>query len=157
MKGVRGGELVFAYGSNLSCVQMAARCPTWEFVGRAELPGHELAFAGYSSRWDGAVATFIEAPRRRVRGIVYSVSLADLHRLDGFEAVPYVYDRHRVLVDVAGKALRVHTYRLASFDCPGEPSPAYLEVIAAAYRSWGFDRRHLTRAARAELAALDVV
>lgn len=141
------GELVFAYGSNLSIAQMARRCPSWEYVARAELPGQELAFGGYSTRWGGAVATFAEAPRRRVRGIVYSVRAHDLVRLDAFEGVPRVYERLRVRVLVDGLILPVHTYRLASVDCSGVPSEAYLAVIASAYRDWGFDRRHLRRAA----------
>jgi gamma-glutamylcyclotransferase (GGCT)/AIG2-like uncharacterized protein YtfP len=143
------GELVFAYGSNLSVAQMAQRCPSWEYVARAELPGHELVFAGYSPRWDGAVATFIESPRRRVRGIVYSVHVRDLQRLDSFEGVPRVYDRRRVLVRVAERLLPVHTYQLVGFDLLGVPSPAYVAVVAGAYRAWGFDRRHLVRAVRA--------
>lgn len=149
------GEFVFAYGSNLSVVRMNERCPSWKVIARAELPGHELLFAGYSSTWDGAVATFAEAPRRRVRGIVYSVHVRDLYRLDRFEGVHRsVYERKRVLVRVKGLLLPVHTYQLSGFDRPGVPSSDYVEVIAGAYRTWGFDRRHLTRAVRAGIEAV---
>jgi gamma-glutamylcyclotransferase len=154
------GELVFAYGSNLSLAQMARRCPSWEYVARAELPGHELVFAGYSTRWQGAVATFVEAPRRCVRGIVYSMRKSDLHRLDAFEGVSVgVYDRLRVIVQVSNPGLRarllpVHTYQLVGFDSPGVPSEAYVRVIARAYREWEFDRRHLTRAVRGSVEAV---
>lgn len=144
------GELVFAYGSNLSIAQMVRRCASSQFVARAELRGYELAFAGYSTRWAGPVATYTEARRRRVRGIVYSLSPADLARLDRIEGVPRVYERLRVPVHVDDeRVLLVHAYRLSGFDRPSVPSSEYLGVIADAYRDWGFDRRHLMRAARA--------
>ena len=47
----------FAFGSNLDQEQMRARCPSAKLLGPAVLPGHALAFAGYSHRWGGAVAT----------------------------------------------------------------------------------------------------
>lgn len=154
------GELVFAFGSNLSLHQFARRCPSWEWIARAELPDHELAFGGYSQRWRGAVATFREAPRRRLRGVIFAVSRLDLARLDRFEGVPRVYDRHQVLVRVLSPRaelglprkllLRAHTYRMVvGTDGSGTPSPAYLSILAEGYRDWGFDRRHLRRAVRA--------
>lgn len=142
------GELVFAYGSNLSFAQMVSRCPSAEYVTRAELRDHELAFAGWSERWQGPVATYVASPRRRLRGVVFSVSRKDLGRLDRFEGVPRVYDRQRVLVHVARRVLPVFAYRLAGFDALAAPSPAYLELIGLAYRDWGFPRRHLRRAVR---------
>lgn len=143
-------ELVFAYGSNLSPVQMAKRCPSWGFVARARLPGHALFFAGHSVVWGGSVATFREAPRAGVHGIVFRVSVADLFRLDTFEGSPLVYERLRVRVrtPIAPKLMPVHTYRLLrGAEEPGLPSAEYLATIARGYQAWGFRRADLAKAA----------
>jgi gamma-glutamylcyclotransferase (GGCT)/AIG2-like uncharacterized protein YtfP len=142
-------SLVFAYGSNLSSAQMRDRCPSARVVVTATLPGAELAFAGYSSRWGGAVATFLPGRVAGVRGVVYRVIESDLLALDRFEGVPFVYDRVSVdvLSDSTKRRAHVDTYKLPDDAARGTPSLAYLARIARAYRELGFDRRALSCAA----------
>ena len=46
----------FAYGSNLSLIQIARRCPGTEIICRATLAGHRLIFPITSEDWGGGVA-----------------------------------------------------------------------------------------------------
>jgi gamma-glutamylcyclotransferase (GGCT)/AIG2-like uncharacterized protein YtfP len=136
---------IFAFGSNLDRAQMRARCPSAAAIARATLPHHGLLFAGFSSRWGGAVASVVRDRRRSVPGVLYVVSREDLVRLDRFEGVPYCYDRvTRVVVDEDDRRRRVQLYALCpGWAEPGLPSASYLGVILKAYRRLGFDRRAL--------------
>ena len=86
-------SLYFAFGSNLSDVQMRRRCPRAVLIGPAILRGRRLVFAGYSTKWRGAVATILPARGGRVPGLLYRISSADLARLDRFEGAPDIYAR----------------------------------------------------------------
>jgi len=77
-----------AYGSNLDRQQMRRRCPGARAVGPAWLPGHQLAFAGYSASWGGGVGTVIPSPGEVVPGLLYEVGAEDLRTLDAFEGHP---------------------------------------------------------------------
>ncbi len=128
--------LYFAYGSNLSREQMRSRCPESRFVRRAWLPGHRLAFSGYSKKWGGAVATIVVEVDYAVPGLVYELGARDLEALDGFEGYPRVYQRKLAVVhDDDARDLHVVTYyQVAETVRFGEPSERYRGVIEAAYR-----------------------
>ena len=142
--------LVFTYGSNLDEAQMRSRCPGVRFVSRAELAGYALAFAGYSARWDGAVASLTPAPDSHVVGVVYRLSPYDLVRLDTFEGCPTSYVRVPALVTSRrGTRLSVETYRQPPPHLEvGPPSNRYFNTIWRAYERLGFDPRPLFRAVR---------
>lgn len=143
-------SLVFAYGSNLCREQMLSRCPSSRVVVAAHLPGATLAFAGYSVRWGGPVATFVNRKRAKLPGLLYRVNPVDLWRLDGYEGAPKTYARVWVNV-VSVETSRVApaiAYKLTSDWGMGElPSMDYLCTIDRAYRDLGFDRQPLFRAA----------
>jgi gamma-glutamylcyclotransferase (GGCT)/AIG2-like uncharacterized protein YtfP len=140
--------LIFAYGSNLDAAQMRRRCPSAAFAGRAALRGYQLAFAGHSAAWGGAVATLLPARAGLVQGALYRLSLADRLLLDRYEGVPLVYQRVGVsLRDEHGRRRRAHVYVLTG-RTPGAPSARYLAVITRAYARLGFDRRALYAALR---------
>jgi gamma-glutamylcyclotransferase len=144
------GFMVFAYGSNLDEQQMLWRCPTARFVARARIDGFAIAFAGFSLRWRGAVASLDRRPDERVFGVIYRVSALDLVRLDGFEGCPGVYVRKlTVATSRRGTRFRVHAYMQPS---PHEqlvgPSNLYFNTIWRAYERFGFDPRPLFRAVR---------
>jgi gamma-glutamylcyclotransferase len=131
--------LYFAFGSNLSEVQMRRRCPGAVLLGPASLHGQRLAFAGFSLRWGGAVATLLPARGGRVHGLLYRVSDRDLARLDRFEGAPDVYTRRERRVFDGARAPRVaHVYELAGEPAPlGEPSSNYILTLLRAYRQHG--------------------
>lgn len=137
-------NLVFAFGSNMSREQMSERCPFAKFVGNAILRDFELSFGGHSTRWNGATATIVKSPGKRCLGLLYEVSKTDLVRLDGYEGVPYVYERIEVFVwtKVRQKAF---AYKLISSRA-GVPSHAYLQRIMGAYTENGLDRSCLREA-----------
>jgi gamma-glutamylcyclotransferase (GGCT)/AIG2-like uncharacterized protein YtfP len=128
-------NFVFAYGSNMNPAQMARRCPSAKFYCIGRLEEHQLRFVGYSGRWNGGVATVSHKRRSRVLGIVWTVNDKDLERLDGFEGVPFVYERVPVPVKIDGSRRNVwcHTYVKVDDDNTRDPSAAYLTTILAGY------------------------
>ncbi len=122
------GRAYFAYGSNLSVTQMAARCPGARPLGRATLPGWRwlIMSRGYAS--------IAPDPAASVEGLLWVLTEPDERRLDEYEGVAeghYTKD----LVEVTKRAGgRIHAMVYVGTDAiPGTPVPGYLErVIAAA-------------------------
>lgn len=144
--------LYFAFGSNLDLDQMLARCPSAVMGPCAVLFDHALVFAGHSSRWGGGVATVVRAERRRVQGLIYSVSSEDMASLDRIEGVPYAYSRvERIVVDEHCRRRRVHLYIQPEDGMERRlPGLEYFDVILRAYREHGLDRRQLAAAIQIE-------
>lgn len=124
----------FAYGSNMSHVQMVARCPSHKFICAAELLGYRLAFTRYSRKRDCGVADIVPDPEQSVWGAVFEVSgddLAALDRHEGAHANPPAYVRIAVRVAaVDGRVFEAITYEVfdkATFE--HAPSAAYLGLI----------------------------
>ena len=140
--------LYFAFGSNLSEVQMRRRCPRAVLLGPATLRGHRLAFAGYSSKWGGAVATIRPARDGRVPGLLYRVSAVDVARLDRFEGAPHVYARReRWVFDRARSPRCAFVYELAMDAAPvAGPSLEYVLTLLRAYRQHGLSLQALSSA-----------
>lgn len=130
--------LVFAYGSNMNARQMSLRCPGARAVCVAKLRDHRLTFAGRSTRWGGGVATIKPARRSSVIGVVWSVSRANLDRLDGFEGYPFVYDRVPVQVDsTEAEAIWCYAYVKNAAEISTAPSREYLRTILDGYEGVG--------------------
>ncbi len=138
-------HLYFAYGSNLDLEQMRERCPRSEPLFAARLRRHRLAFAGYSSLWDGGVATLVADPFGHVDGLVYALTDRDIAALDRWEGHPNVYRRERVVVRAQGRSMNALTY-IRSADPPASPSEAYLARIERAYRQHEFNVEALREA-----------
>jgi gamma-glutamylcyclotransferase len=144
----RGSVLLLVYGSNLDIEQMAMRCPTAVPAGRARLAHHALAFGGFSHRWRGGVASLVRAPGAQAEGIVFRVAKSEVKRLDGYEGVPFAYERvTRKVVDQYGERRRVHLYvqHEDTFQ-PGLPARRYFAVLWRAYERWGLDQQALITA-----------
>jgi gamma-glutamylcyclotransferase (GGCT)/AIG2-like uncharacterized protein YtfP len=126
---------VFAYGSNMNPWQMERRCPSAEFYCIGRLEEHQLRFVGYSEGWDGGVATVSHKRRSCVLGIVWTMSDADLERLDACEGVPFVYDRVPVPVKIDRTKRKVwcHTYVKTDDDVVNAPSLPYIATILGGY------------------------
>jgi gamma-glutamylcyclotransferase (GGCT)/AIG2-like uncharacterized protein YtfP len=102
----------FAYGSNLSHVQMHRRCSHAKYVGKAYIKNYRVITTGFSSRWRGGVATIIRARDMIVWGVVYELDAHCLLRLDGFEGVRYKLYKRKVITCYSqnGKKRQVLTY-----------------------------------------------
>ncbi|KAI5781858.1 hypothetical protein EDC01DRAFT_232158 [Geopyxis carbonaria] len=93
--------IYFAYGSNLSLSQMAARCPESKYLGLGRLENYrwQINQRGY--------ANVVPAPGRYVDGLCYLLSPADEESLDVSEGVPTAYEKiyHDVELYCAHRAL----------------------------------------------------
>jgi gamma-glutamylcyclotransferase (GGCT)/AIG2-like uncharacterized protein YtfP len=124
----------FAYGSNMSAAQMAARCPGAIALGAALLDGWELKFDRPSTRWGGFVADIVPLDGAQVWGVLWQVTSAHLEALDRFEGVANgAYRRVEVSVNTpADHALHsAQVYVVCLPENPGLPSGRYLEVMVA--------------------------
>jgi len=76
---------VFCYGSN-SVEQLRERCENTNLVSyEAELMDYSRAYAGFSMRWDGAVATILKSEGDSCPGSVVYMSPEDIRMLDPYE------------------------------------------------------------------------
>lgn len=134
--------LVFAYGSNMDPAQTASRTPSALLVGSGCLKGWGLAFAGFSTRWGGAVATIRPAPALRTHGVIWAITTADLERLDRFEGCPNVYRRIEVTAWIDDLALKVWAYQHNDQHAFAAPSAEYLSRLINGYESAGISNYH---------------
>ena len=124
----------FAYASNLSEKQMAARCPDSKPKFVATLPNYKLVFVGWSREWRGGKASIKSFRGERVRGAIYEVAEECLRWLDRFEAG---YERFNVTVfDEDSEPVQAVTYIKSGQLEDSQPSKEYLAVIQQGYRDW---------------------
>ena len=147
------GKIYIAYGSNMDFPQMEGRCPDAEFLGAGMLQNWRLMFTGSKS---GSYATIEKEKGLAVPVLLWRISAADELRLDRYEGFPIFYYKKTVTVaDVAavnaswspkngkckGMAYIMHEERGL-----GLPSGFYYDVLARAYRLFGFDMAILEEA-----------
>lgn len=154
---VRPGPVaVFAYGSNTVAEQMRTRCPSATALAMpVRLPEHRLEFVGHSRSWGGAVATVEPCRRASVDGVVYFVSEADLHRLDGYEGAPAVYRRELMLVHGWKHAIWAWVY-MHNAVRPGVPSYRYFAACVAGRVEHGLETAPVVEAAERAADACDM-
>jgi hypothetical protein len=134
-------RLYFAYGSNLSRVQMAERVPAALPLAPYVLPEHRLAFVGDgNARWGrGGVATVIPQAGSAVPGALWLLTPECEAALDGFEGIASGrYYRDEVLINHDGQPvlLYIATHERGS---ENKPNRKYLDVILAGYANWQLD------------------
>lgn len=122
---------LFSYGSNHP-TQLANRLghkPA--FMKGAVLDGYVRVFRGFSTTWQGGVASLEKKRGGQVFGYVSSVSQEDLKTLDRYEGVALGrYKRTNVTVTtVEEEELRAVAYVSLSEDF-NQPSQSYLEAVA---------------------------
>jgi len=142
MKRQQADILYFAYGSNLSIAQMKRRCPSSKFLRKAVLKGYRLSFYRYSSSWSGGVADVVKDHRENVWGLVYTLTRADLTKLDGYEGYPTMYRRKLITVfGVNGQPTKnVWVYYIVNKGSKSAPSKQYIGIIKAAAHNYNFPR-----------------
>lgn len=91
--------IYFAYGSNLSFEQMAARCPNSRFVGCARLHNYRFHI---NERGFANVLRSHPAYGDYVDGLCYRLSRSDEQALDRSEGVPTAYQKQELEVESLG-------------------------------------------------------
>jgi gamma-glutamylcyclotransferase (GGCT)/AIG2-like uncharacterized protein YtfP len=121
----------FAYGSNLSLRQFAARCPGHRIVGSATVRGYRLVFPRYAGDWKSAVAGMERAELQHVEGAVYEVTAAHLRTLDDYEGVvDRCYVRGQVIAELAGgRRVEALTYFATPQEGAHRPHPRYVQTM----------------------------
>ena len=85
-----------AYGSNMSEVQMAQRCPDAALIGTGRVDGYELLFKGSLT---GCYATIEKKDDAFVPVVIWCISRADERRLDVYEGFPKFYYKKTIPVE----------------------------------------------------------
>ncbi|NMB35613.1 MAG: gamma-glutamylcyclotransferase [Firmicutes bacterium] len=128
----------FAYGSNLHKEQMLGRCPDSRPVARVKLHGYQLCF--------NRVADIVEEEQAVTWGAIYTVSPADIKKLDRYEGYPRLYDKISVVVeDDKGNSHQAFAYVLTVKGL-NEPSDGYYHIIKEGYRDWKLPQKPLREA-----------
>jgi gamma-glutamylcyclotransferase len=145
--------LYFAYGSNMHSAQIKCRCPLAEFVCRAKLPAHRLAFTLKSATRDCGVADVVPDQTKEVWGVVYELPDNELKKLDRKEGYrpgrpndqnEYTREDHYVWRegDVT-RQLLVALYRGHPQLDPPLPSDNYKELIVAGAKHWNLPAEYI--------------
>jgi gamma-glutamylcyclotransferase len=141
-------ELYFAYASNMDPQTFRRRCSGARPLGRARLPGYQLAFNRYSRQRRGGSADVVEDASSTVWGVLYEVDEACIASMDRVEGVPTAYRRQRVkILDSAGEPQEATTY-VASPTGDFLPSRSYLEVILRGARAYGLPPEYIAHLER---------
>lgn len=122
--------LYFAYGSNMHRAAMLGRCPGASAIGPAKLDGHRF-FVGIDG-W-GSVKP---KPGDSVHGVLWRLTPRDVAALHAYELLHKgLYDVHYLPVRVGARRALAMLYLLRRRSA-GRPKPGYVEMCAAAARSW---------------------
>ena len=120
--------LYFAYGSNISCSGMAARCPGARALGVAKLSGWRFTIGG------GGYASIVEAPGDEVIGVLWRLTPRDIAVLNAYENIEGgLYTRGKLMVRHGNAAKSAMVYIGHGM---GRPRPGAMELIVEAAREW---------------------
>ncbi|KAH7160005.1 hypothetical protein B0J13DRAFT_540141 [Dactylonectria estremocensis] len=169
MQDNRHEVLYFAYGSNLSTEQMRQRCPYSTPVGLAYLEGWKWFINGRGYANVAQVASDDGEGKGKgkasnaegVYGLLYLLPPQDEELLDGYEGVPYDYQKYQVDVkwargdgqdDGQDGSLRALIYvdgEETSEDAPRDEYVGRMErAIEDAVDNWGLDKCYADRVMR---------
>lgn len=128
--------------------QMRIRCPNAQVVGKVQLVGYEMAFAGED---DNGVATIRPKLDSEVEGVLWKITDDCEQSLDRYEGFPNLYGKEEVTVqDTKGRKYRAMVYSMnAPYALhPAVPSNYYLQTILTGCEQNGLRKRPVLRAAR---------
>lgn len=153
-----------AYGSNMSEVQMAQRCPDATMIGTGWVDGYELLFKGSLT---GCYATIEKKAGAFVPVVLWRISAADERRLDAYEGFPRFYYKRDVAVETDDGTIRGLVYIMHEDRQFGIPDDWYYQNMERDYRKFGFElsilrkglteSRVRTKGARVRLISMDDV
>jgi hypothetical protein len=122
--------LYFAYGSNMNRSAMARRCPGAQAIGPARLDNYQF-FVGIEG-WGSVKPN----PDATVHGILWRLTPRDIAALHAYELLHAgLYEVRRLPVR-SGAQLQSAMIYLLRRRATGRPKPGYVELIAAAARTW---------------------
>jgi cation transport regulator ChaC len=139
----RAAMLHFAYGSNMSCAEMARRCPGAVAIGPAQLDGWR-----YTITRDG-YASIVAAPGHKLHGVLWRLTPRDLAALNSYESLDSgLYRRRWLLVRYADRRIRALVY-VGRNSGQGRARPGYQEdIVLPAAHAWGLPAAYLSELAR---------
>src|SRR5512144_2512794 len=122
--------LYFAYGANMHRLAMKRRCPSVRDVGPAVLNGY-CFFVGLDG-WGSVAACAGDT----VHGVLSRLTPRDIAALHAYELLHQgLYHVRYLPVRHGTRSVRAMIYILRR-RATGSPRPGYVEMIAAAARSW---------------------
>ncbi|MFC5402299.1 gamma-glutamylcyclotransferase family protein [Cohnella soli] len=128
-------QFYFAYGSNLSHVQMRSRCPRAIPYGRAYLPDYQIDFKENGSRC--GVTTIEPALGKFVEGGLYRITGECRKQLDRFEGYPFTYYREKIRVFTYDhQEIMAITYVMQDHFYRAVPSVGYVRRIEEGYKDF---------------------
>jgi cation transport regulator ChaC len=129
--------LYFAYGSNMDRAAMRRRCRGARAIGPAILQGHKF-FVGIDG-WGSVKPSAGDS----VHGVLWRLSPRDLAALHAYELLHQgLYDVRHLPVRTGARRRTAMIYLLGR-RAPGWPKPGYVEMIAAAARTWKLPERYI--------------
>lgn len=129
-------RIYIAYGSNMSGVQMARRCPDAVLAGTGCIRGYELLFKGSLT---GCYATIEKRADAFVPVVFWHISPADERRLDAYEGFPRFYYKKEVDVETDDGIISGLVYIMHEDRRFGIPENWYYQNMERDYRKFGFD------------------
>ena len=133
-----------AYGSNMSEVQMAVRCPTAKLIGTGEIKNYRLMFKGETPR---SYATIEEEKKFFVPVVLWELTPADEVALDRYEGAPHKYYKKIFEVETAdGTIQNVMVYVMQEKYRLNPPDSHYYALLYEAYERFGFNTELLEEA-----------
>lgn len=139
-----------AYGSNLSVVQMAHRCPNAIYVGTAEIPNYRLFFKGSKT---GSYLTIEKHKGSKVPVLVWEIDVTDEKNLDCYEGYPTFYYKKEIEVELMpfikgskSEIINALVYIMDESRSLGSPTFQYYDTCLEGYCRFGFDCEILEQA-----------
>jgi hypothetical protein len=134
--------LHFAYGSNMSRVMMAMRCPGARAVGVATLRGWRFVITV-----DG-VGSIVPRPGGVAYGVLWRLSLRDLAAINAYENLDSgLYLRGMLPVRHGAGQRRALVY-VARRRGQGTPRPGYIDLVVEAARAWDLPATYVSNLKR---------
>lgn len=129
----------FAYGSLLNRERLLHLCPTARVLQRAGIPHHSLCFAGSSVVWGGGTATIGLVPNRYLRGGLYEVDEAGRQAIEESGLADGYVWAFTGVENPGGERIRTGLLIKVRGLERNDPAEAYLDLLKAGWRQWGFD------------------
>lgn len=129
-------KIYIAYGSNMSEVQMAQRCPDATLAETGRVNGYELLFKGSLT---GCYATIEKKADAFVPVVLWRISAADERRLDAYEGFPRFYYKKTIPVETDGGTIQGLVYIMHEDRRFGIPETWYYQNMERDYRKFGFN------------------
>lgn len=129
--------IYFAYGSNMSPLQMNRRCPTSKVLGKAILHNYEFVIEGRG------FASVDYSVGGNTHGVLWLVPNHEIRTLDAFEGVSNkTYIKKCINVDYDGESIKALVYIATDKDI-GEPTDDYLHRILYGAVKFGLPSKYI--------------